>query len=35
MKGTEWTINSQGLIQESIGIYDVDAYNRQLEFVLT
>ncbi|MBT8394790.1 MAG: SnoaL-like domain-containing protein [Flavobacteriaceae bacterium] len=28
----EWTINEDGLIQESKGQFDVDEYNRQLEF---
>lgn len=27
----EWTMNDQGLIKKSIGTYDVEEYQRQLE----
>jgi nuclear transport factor 2 (NTF2) superfamily protein len=27
----EWTMNEQGLVQKSIGTYDAEAYQRQLE----
>jgi nuclear transport factor 2 (NTF2) superfamily protein len=28
----EWTMNDQGLVQKSIGTYDAEEYQRQLEF---